>query len=269
MTLVPAGQPTLLDLPAQPPQMVQMAQIEPPEADGSTNASEGAIRTLGMQSAIRLSRIPASEQSPYTYRIVDGRRRYRACLSGKLAEIPAIIRDDTPETAALATIALNLGRTGNLLSEARAIRALMDRGYTHERIAQESKIKVSRIRAIAPLCALPDDVLQGVADGRMSGKTAIELSKLPQHAQERALTAFRATAGKFTAEALKDARVASVTVDETEAVMSLDFMVNTSGGEVALFDPLDTAAARVRSLAKAEGVSVKELAQRLLEGGEA
>lgn len=261
-------QPELLSAPTQPPVIVPLSEIEPPEADGAANATEGSMRVLGVQSAIRLSELP--EGGAYRYRIVDGRRRYRAAVALKLDTIPAIVRSDDATSAALSTLALNLNRTGNLLSEARAIRDLIDRGYNAEQIAAETRIKVSRIRAIMPLTELPSDVLDAVAAGRMSGKTAREITKLHSGAKDRALAAFRAMKPeeKFTAEALKAARVASVTTDETEAMMELDFVVNGTGEGVSLFDPLDIAAARVRSLAAVEGVSVKELAQRLLDGAQ-
>lgn len=250
------------------PQLVLLSDIEPPEHDGSINATEAAMLKLGAQTSIRLRVIPMTEKSPYRYRVVDGRRRYRAAVSMGLERMSAIIRREDDATSALNTIALNLGRTGNLLSEARAIRSLLDRGYDYAAIARESGVKLQRVQAIVPLCTLPEDVLEGVSQGRLSAATAKTVAKLPEQQRERALKAYRELPQdqRFTADKLRAARVSDVSLEETEQAMTFDAALQTGGAQ--LFDPLETTTARVRSLAKAQGVSVKELAQRLLEDAE-
>ncbi len=104
------------------------------------------------------------------YQLVAGERRWRAAQRARLHTIPAIVRAlDQREIMALALIE-NLQREDlNPLEEARAYQKLSeDEGMTQAEIAKLVDKSRSHVANFQRLLALPDDVLDMLADGRLS-----------------------------------------------------------------------------------------------------
>lgn len=104
------------------------------------------------------------------YMIIAGERRFRASQRAGLKTIPALIRElDEEEVMELALIE-NVQRDDlTPIEEARAYDVLQRRfGYTQELLAKRMGKSRSAIANATRLLALPDDVQEMVADGKLS-----------------------------------------------------------------------------------------------------
>ncbi len=114
------------------------------------------------------------------YEIVAGERRWRAAQQAQLHEVPVLVRDfDDTEVLEIAIIE-NIQRADlNAIEEATGYRQLMDRfGHTQEKLAGALGKSRSHIANLMRLLSLPDDVLEMVRDGRLSGGHARALITL-------------------------------------------------------------------------------------------
>jgi ParB family chromosome partitioning protein len=107
---------------------------------------------------------------PEFYQIVAGERRWRAAQMAKQHEVPAIVRElDDVEVLELAIIE-NIQRADlNPVEEAAGYRQLMERfGHTQEKLAEALGKSRSYIANALRLLGLPKEVLDMLADGRLS-----------------------------------------------------------------------------------------------------
>lgn len=105
------------------------------------------------------------------YEIVAGERRWRAAQLAQLHEVPVLVRDlDDTEVLEIAIIE-NIQRADlNAIEEAAGYRQLMDRfGHTQEKMAEALGKSRSHIANLMRLLSLPEDVLNLVREGRLSG----------------------------------------------------------------------------------------------------
>jgi ParB family transcriptional regulator, chromosome partitioning protein len=111
------------------------------------------------------------ERDPGNYEIVAGERRWRAAQQAQLHELPVLVRDyDDTEVLEVAIIE-NIQRADlNAIEEAAGYRQLMDRfGHTQEKLAGALGKSRSHIANLMRLLSLPEDVLELVRDGKLSG----------------------------------------------------------------------------------------------------
>lgn len=104
------------------------------------------------------------------YQLIAGERRWRAAQRARLHEIPAIVRDlDDRDVMTLALIE-NLQREDlNPVEEARAYQKLSeDEGLTQADIARMVDKSRSHVANLQRLLALPEEVLDMVAQSRLS-----------------------------------------------------------------------------------------------------
>lgn len=104
------------------------------------------------------------------YELVAGERRWRAAQRARLHEIPAIISDLSDEdTMALALIE-NIQREDlNAVEEAQAYQRLVDeQGYSQNHIAEMVDKSRSHIANLMRLLVLPQNVLQMIAEKRLT-----------------------------------------------------------------------------------------------------
>lgn len=105
------------------------------------------------------------------YEIVAGERRWRAAQLAQLHDIPVVVRDfDDTEVLEVAIIE-NIQRADlNAIEEAAGYRQLMDKfGHTQEKLAEALGKSRSHIANLMRLLTLPDDVLDLVREGKISG----------------------------------------------------------------------------------------------------
>lgn len=112
------------------------------------------------------------------YQIVAGERRYRASLQAGLSEIPVIIRElDDRETMEIALIE-NLQRKDlTPVEEAQGYSALMkNHGFTQEQVAEAVGKSRPAVANALRLLVLPDEVLEMIAQGKLSAGHARALA---------------------------------------------------------------------------------------------
>jgi ParB family transcriptional regulator, chromosome partitioning protein len=103
------------------------------------------------------------------YRIVAGERRWRAAQRAGLTEVPALVREATDAEAFEIALVENVQRADlNAIEEAEAYQALVsDHGLTQEAVAARVGKERSTVANALRLLKLPEDVRDGVREGRL------------------------------------------------------------------------------------------------------
>lgn len=104
------------------------------------------------------------------YELIAGERRLRAARAAGLTQIPAVVRDSTPNELLELALVENLQRSDlNAIEEASAYRELIDRfGLSHEAVARQvGKSRVAVSNALRLLDLAPE-TRQAIVDGRIS-----------------------------------------------------------------------------------------------------
>lgn len=151
---------------------IPVADIAPLPGQPRTRFDEEALDQLAASIAQRgvIQPVIVTAKGGGKFQLVAGERRWRAAQRARLHTIPAIVRDlDTREIMALALIE-NLQREDlNPLEEARAYHKLSEEeGMTQAEIARLVDKSRSHVANLQRLLALPEDVLEMLADGRLS-----------------------------------------------------------------------------------------------------
>lgn len=120
--------------------MVALASIEPDPKQPRTTMGDLSELTQSVQDKGILEPIlvrPASDESPSTFVIISGERRFRAAMAAGLDEVPVIEMAVGEDEALEIALVENLQRKDlTPFEEAEGYRALAERfGYTHERIS--------------------------------------------------------------------------------------------------------------------------------------
>ncbi len=115
------------------------------------------------------------------YILIAGERRWRAAQLAGLEQLPAIVKEATPQAMLELAIIENIQRADlNALEEAFAYQQLMDDfGLTQEEVAKRVGKGRSTVANLVRLLDLPAKVQQAVLDGKISGRHARELLRLP------------------------------------------------------------------------------------------
>ena len=108
------------------------------------------------------------------YEIVAGERRFRASKLAGLTEIPALIKQITPENAMEIALIENVQRENlNPIEESNAYKNIMEKcGYELSDVARLIGKSESYIRNIMRLDTLPPDVKEMVEQGKISASHA-------------------------------------------------------------------------------------------------
>lgn len=125
---------------------------------------EASIRVSGLLQPITVRR--KGEQ----YELVAGERRLRAATNLEWREIPAVVRDFDDQTLLVLALVENLQRSDlNAIEEARGYQRLLDEfSLTHQQIADAVGKDRTTITNLLRLLALPEQIQQAVADGKLS-----------------------------------------------------------------------------------------------------
>ena len=128
-------------------------------------------------------------QSPVIgYEILAGERRYRASIAAGLSEVPVIIKNLSDQDMMIHSIIENLQREDlNPIEEAKAYQSLIDKGYTHEDIAEKMGKSRPYITNLVRLLTLPDFILTEVEAGKLSQAHARLLIQLSTDEQKKLL----------------------------------------------------------------------------------
>jgi len=115
------------------------------------------------------------------YVLIAGERRWRASQLAGLEQLPAIIKEATPQAMLELAIIENIQRADlNALEEAFAYQQLMDEfGLTQEEVAKRVGKGRSTVANLLRLLTLPPNIQQAVSDGLISGAHGRALLPLP------------------------------------------------------------------------------------------
>ena len=125
-------------------------------------------------------------QSPVIgYEILAGERRYRASLLAGLKSIPAVVKQLSDQEMMIQSIIENLQRENlNPIEEARAYESLVEKGFTHAKIADKMGKSRPYISNSIRLLSLPDAILSEVENGKLSQAHARSLVGLNKEQQD-------------------------------------------------------------------------------------
>ncbi len=117
---------------------------------------------------------------PDTYEIIAGERRWRAARMAGLSEMPVVVVDGDDLKIAQISLVENVQREDlNPVEEAFAYQALIDKfGLTQEQLSKEVGRSRSAIANMLRLIDLPDEVLELLRDGKITGGHARSLLPL-------------------------------------------------------------------------------------------
>lgn len=151
---------------------LRLSEIEPNKDQPRTHFDEEALQELADSITTHglLQPIVVRPVIGGTYQIVAGERRWRACRIAGLTTVPVIIKSlDDKQTMELALIE-NLQRKDlNPVEESRGYaRLLKEFELTQEEVAERVGKSRSAVTNALRLLNLPDDMLNALADGRIS-----------------------------------------------------------------------------------------------------
>lgn len=179
----PAGVEDLADAKA-----IRLDLIDPGPHQARTTFDETGLQELaasmrerGVLQPIRVRPVGAR------YELVAGERRWRAAKLAGLAEIPAIVRELTPEEAALDGLIENLQREDlNVVDRANGLRQLrLNLGSpSWEEVGRRVGLTKRRVLQLIDVEKLPSTVQQRVRGGELTEKHTRPLKGLPADRQE-------------------------------------------------------------------------------------
>ena len=123
------------------------------------------------------------------YELVCGERRTRAAQQCGLEKIPAIIKDLAEDKLLEWALVENIQREDlNAIEEAQAyVRLIEERDLSHDEIAKKVGKDRSTIANTIRLLRLPQEILEGLIDGRLQAGHARALLSLPTPEHQRQL----------------------------------------------------------------------------------
>ncbi|GIV78749.1 MAG: chromosome partitioning protein ParB [Litorilinea sp.] len=166
-------------------QMVAVDAIRPNPRQPRSHFDEGALQELaasirehGIIQPLIVTRAP---DEPDRYWLIAGERRWRAARLAQLAEVPAILREATPQQLMEWALVENVQRADlNPLEEATAYQVLMEEFHlTQAEIAERVGKSRSAIANSIRLLQLPVPVQQALIDEKISAGHARALLALP------------------------------------------------------------------------------------------
>ncbi|MBR2012913.1 MAG: ParB/RepB/Spo0J family partition protein [Clostridia bacterium] len=152
--------------------LIRLSQIEPDKNQPRKFFDEKALEELAasIKEHGLIQPIIVSPLGDDRYRIIAGERRWRACRLAGLEEVPALVRDYTPQEISEVSLIENLQREDlNPIEEALGYRNLMEvYGMTQEKIAQTVSKSRSAIANTLRLLTLPEQILDFIKTGDLS-----------------------------------------------------------------------------------------------------
>lgn len=167
-----------------------ISEVEPAEGQPRDNFDADALAELADSIAEHGIISPLTvRRTGGTYEIIAGERRWRAARMAGLDKVPALIMEADDRTAAVLALVENLQREDlDPLEEARGFDTLMNRfGFTQEQCAQRVGKSRPAIANALRLLALPEEIRELVAGGKLSAGHGRALLGLPDEESRLAL----------------------------------------------------------------------------------
>lgn len=173
------------------PAELRVSDIEPNRSQPRQDFDEQAllelaesIKTHGVLQPLVVRPKP---DSPGTYQIVAGERRWRASRMAGISTVPVVIRELSDLEAAQVALIENLQREDlNPVEEALGLRSLMEQyGMTQEQVAQRVGKSRPAVANALRILALPPDILNLVREGKITSGHARALLSFSDEEQLR------------------------------------------------------------------------------------
>ena len=121
------------------------------------------------------------------YEIIAGERRYRACIIAGLEEVPSYIMSPTEEQAAQMALVENIQREDlSAIEEAKSyVQIMRQAGLTQEQLAEKIGKSQSAVANKIRLLNLPQEIQNGVMEGKISERHARAILSAPTEYQKR------------------------------------------------------------------------------------
>ena len=162
--------------------------------EDALNRLAESLKTRGQLQPIRVR----WDEGRGVYLVMVGERRWRAARMAGLPTLSAVVVDGLIEPGELLAVQLIencLREDLKPIEQAKAFKALMERnGWTVRQVAQELAIDHSNVVRALALLRLPEPIQDEVEAGRIAPRTAYELSKIEDPA-DQAEAAREAAAG--------------------------------------------------------------------------
>jgi ParB family chromosome partitioning protein len=162
-----------------------------------------SLKTRGQLQPVRVRWDEGKER----YMILVGERRWRAARMAGLPSLSAVVVEGSILPAELLAIQLIencLREDLRPIEQAKAFRALMERnGWSARQVARELAIDHTGVARALALLTLPGDVQDAVEAGQIAPRTAYELTKIDDPA-EQAEAAREAAAGRLKRDELAE-----------------------------------------------------------------
>ena len=183
------------DEPKQPDLQLPLQKIEPNPNQPRKNFDEAELQALADSIAIHgvIQPLTVRKGANGFYQIIAGERRWRAARLAGLDTVPAVIIEADDEKATELALIENLQRQDlNPVEEALGYQKLIEEyGMTQDWAAQRVGKSRSTVANALRLLALPEDLLQMVADGHLSPGHARAVLTLKDEKQQRAAAPFK------------------------------------------------------------------------------
>ncbi len=182
---------------------VDVTMVMPDPAQPRTQFSEDAIERLANsireKGQLHPIRVRWSEKTE-KWLIISGERRWRATQAAKLPTIDCFFQQGELATSDILEQQLieNLLREDlKPMEQARAFSSLMEiNGWNGKQVAEALHVSSSTVSRALSLLDLPREIQQKIDSGELAARSAYELSKLPEAAQEE----LTKTPGKLTTQ---------------------------------------------------------------------
>jgi ParB family transcriptional regulator, chromosome partitioning protein len=162
-----------------------------------------SVRRFGVMVPVAV--IATSDNS---YRVLDGRRRVKACRLLAYSHIPAVVFDVGTSPSEVMTVLLNEQRSANPVAEFRAITELVGGGASMDDIADATGLSKAQIHERMRLGALDPRLLERAERGEIKPGTAKTLSRLAPSQQDAIARKEEKVTGRVVREAKQVAAVA-------------------------------------------------------------
>lgn len=189
--------------------LVNTSQIKPNPGQPRRTFSEKdleelqeSIKERGITQPILVRRI-GGEKGTDQFVIIDGERRWRACLALGKKQIPICLRFPTDEREAfeLSLVSNEFHIPLDYLDRARAFKKLQETyGYTQGQISKLVGQSQAQVGRILYLLTLPQEIQEMVVKDGLPFTFALGLKRFPQEDREKIKVAADVMAGKITAD---------------------------------------------------------------------
>ena len=212
------------------------------------------------------------------YELVDGERRYRACVKAAVTEVPVVVRETDADTEGLdVALVANMSRIDlDPVEQARAMARLIESGLTRKGVAEKLSIPQARVRERLQLLELDEELLPKVAEGTVplgAVKPLAELAKIHPALPARAVAQVLAGEGsddyygeQWTWKDVQQNALEVALTDEDELPAGIYLAYRSYALEC--FTLSEKAQEDLRKFAQLRGVPVEEISTLRFDGGE-